>query len=159
MQGQTISPPWVLVTSFEKVFQPAMAYVTLSRVTSLDQIFILNSLHEEKIYPSQKALIALKGLEERSINRTLINKNDNLIYISYLNVQNMNNHYQDIRRDHHLQKNDLIVFGETWIPKELSDKDSNNKICQHDYQSTFCNEGNGKGIVGYCNEKNKIQKI
>ena len=40
MQGQTIYKPGRLVTRFKHVFQAAMAYVTLGRITSIDQLYI-----------------------------------------------------------------------------------------------------------------------
>ena len=40
MQGQTVYKPGRLVTYFKNVFQAAMGYVTLGRVTAIDQIYI-----------------------------------------------------------------------------------------------------------------------
>ena len=53
----------------DSVFGKAMAYVMLSRVQSLDQIYILGKLNPKKITVDQKCLEELERLERISINR------------------------------------------------------------------------------------------
>ena len=79
IQGQTIYPSNVLVTNFRNVLQAAMAYVTLGRVTNLDQLFILDDLHAEKIYPNILALKALKDLEYRALNDSIMKKSTHTV--------------------------------------------------------------------------------
>ena len=50
IQGQTVKKPRKVIVDLRSVFQPAMAYVMLSRVESIDQLFILEEFDESKIY-------------------------------------------------------------------------------------------------------------
>ena len=48
IQGQTIPSPTKVVLDLNSIFEDAQAYVMLSRVQQLEQIFILKSLDESK---------------------------------------------------------------------------------------------------------------
>ena len=67
-QGQTVSKPQKLAVNLRSVFEAAQAYVMLSRVQCLDQLYILEYLPTEKLYPSIKALEEVDKMEKRSIN-------------------------------------------------------------------------------------------
>ena len=56
-----------------------MVYVMLSRVCTLEQIFILNSFDENKMYPNTKALEELERLDKISLNKnpSIWEKEDN----------------------------------------------------------------------------------
>ena len=56
VQGQTTKKPNALVVDFKSVREPGQAYVMMSRVESLCQLFIIDSLPVEKIYASSPAL-------------------------------------------------------------------------------------------------------
>ena len=47
------------------VFEGAQAYVMLSRIKELDQLYILEELPENKIYPIQKALEEIRRIEKK----------------------------------------------------------------------------------------------
>ena len=64
IQGQTIERQWKCVIDLMSVFEGAQAYIILSRVKELEQIFILGELPENKIYPIPKALDKINRLEE-----------------------------------------------------------------------------------------------
>ena len=68
VQGQTIERPLKCVMDLRSVFEGAQAYVMLSRIKELGQLYILEELPENKIYPIQKALDEIKRLQEVSIN-------------------------------------------------------------------------------------------
>ena len=97
MQGQTIYKPGRLVTCFKNVFQAAMGYVTLGRVTAVNQLYILDKLYPEKIYPSKVALKELQDLEARSLNISTIAKSTTTLSIAFVNVQNLRRHFQDVK--------------------------------------------------------------
>ena len=60
IQGQTVKKPRKVIVDLQSVFQPAMAYVMLSRVESIDQLFILEAFNETKIYGSMHAVNELR---------------------------------------------------------------------------------------------------
>ena len=52
VQGQTVKKPNHLVLNLKTVREAAQAYVMLSRVQELNQLFILDSVYANKIYSS-----------------------------------------------------------------------------------------------------------
>ena len=62
-QGQTVVKPLKIVVDLRTVFGAAMAYVMLSRVQCIEQLFILGSLPENKIYSCGQALKELERME------------------------------------------------------------------------------------------------
>ena len=148
MQGQTVHKPTSLVTCFKKVFAAAMSYVSLSRVTALEQLIILDKLYPEKIYPNKKALKALEELENKALNNMFIGRCSSKIRIVYLNVQNLNYHVHDVQCDHKLKEHNLILLGETWVQNNEIFSNQN-QFAMKDYEVNYCNIGNGKGMIGH----------
>ena len=68
IQGHTVRKPSYLVVDLNAWLQPAMAYVMLSRIQCLDQLFILNSIPEDKIAPWPSALEELERLNKVCLN-------------------------------------------------------------------------------------------
>ena len=52
IQGQSIFSPTKVVLDVSSCFEPAQAYVMMSRVQSLEQVYILNKLDVDKISTS-----------------------------------------------------------------------------------------------------------
>ena len=78
-----------------------MAYVMLSRVMELSQLFIVGELNEKKIYPDPKALEELKRMNEVSINRNPSSWNTEGIAglkISSLNCCSLRSKFDDIKK-------------------------------------------------------------
>ena len=69
MQGQSIYAPTKVVLDIDSAFGRAMAYVMLSRVQCLDQLYIVGKLDPKKITVDPKCLEELQRLERISINR------------------------------------------------------------------------------------------
>ena len=84
-------------------FEGAQAYVMLSRVKELEQVYILEDLPENKIYPIQEALLEIKRLEDVSINKnpTMWDKDctSSVIKVSYLNTRSLLNKFENIKSD------------------------------------------------------------
>ena len=140
-----------MVSSFKKVFGGSQAYTVLSRIKQLDQLYLLEGLFEDKIYTSQKSLKALKELEERAINDNYIGKREDEVNIVILNVQNLIHHIEDVRNHTILHDQNLIILSETWIPATYGN-DAAQQYSIPNFNSNFCNVGNGKGMVGYSDE-------
>ena len=73
-QGQEVPKPDKVAMQMEKVFQPAMAYVMLSIVPSLEQLFIINSLPTKMIKANEHALQELRRMERIALNMNLPNR-------------------------------------------------------------------------------------
>ena len=138
------------------VFEAAQAYVMLSRVESLDQLYILGSLPENKLYASRKALEELEYMNERSINRNPIpwdKETEGVIKLSSMNCMNLQNTHKDIMRDYTLMKSDILMLQETWLLQQDS-----KKYEIPGYNIHFNNAGPGKGIAVYY-KKEKFKHV
>ena len=49
IQGHTVKKPSSIVADLETCFQDSMAYVMLSRIESLSQLYIINSIPIDKL--------------------------------------------------------------------------------------------------------------
>ena len=109
--------PKAVYTNLNECFQAAMAYVILSRITNLDQLY-LNKFDPKKIYCNDDAKKESAKLKERSINLipTPWNTQQNdTLKISTLNMRSFNNHWQDLKEDKLLISSDIIAIQETWL--------------------------------------------
>jgi len=88
IQGQTFVYPLTVSMDINSVFEAGQAYVVLSRVQCIDQLFIVEDLRPEKIRASPAALNELQRLSNISFNRnpTAWHKRDsNLVKIATVN--------------------------------------------------------------------------
>ena len=151
IQGQTFVYPATVAMDLNSVFEPGQAYVMLSRVQCIDQLFIVGELNEDKIRAAPAALSELKRLREISFNRNPTpwhRRNSKAIKIASVNCCGLLPHLRDIRKDHKLQNGDLLHILETSLPQDI-DEDG---ITIHGYRGSFINVGNGKGIGTFVKE-------
>ena len=66
VQGQSIPVPNKVVMDLDSTFQCAQSYVMLSRIQTIDQLYILNKFDGRKLQHSEKSLQELKRLENIS---------------------------------------------------------------------------------------------
>ena len=140
----TIEHPLKCVIDLKSVFEGAQAYVMLSRIKELKQLYILEELPENKIYPIKKALDEITRLQEVSINNdpTSWDKESetNMTKISFLNTRSLVNKFDNITSDLSLQQSDIILLAETWIPMN-----SNIEYRVNQYEKNINNSGRGRG--------------
>ena len=120
-KGQTVPRHLKLIIDLRHIWGPAMAYVMLSRVMQLSQLFIIGDLNEKKIYPDPAALNELKRMNEVSINSNPSNwnnGNNKALRISSLNCRSLRSKIDDIRHDFELGQSDMICLSETWLNEE-----------------------------------------
>ena len=153
-QGQTVKQPQKVVIDLRTIFEPAQAYVMLSRVQEIDQLFILEELLPDKIYANHTALQEIERLAGVSKNKNPTEWEDDdtsRIRVSFLNCRSLINKFENIKVDQSLLRSDLIVLTETWLEEDQN--------CDgYDlpkFSSNFNNGGRGKGITSYFNEKFK----
>ena len=165
IQGNTIVYPSTVLLDLTSVFEAAQAYVMLSRVQCIDQIFIHKELPEGKIRTSAVALEELERLKNISVNEnpTPWNKRMDCFKIAFVNCAGLIAHISDIKSDKKLLKADLLHLDETHLEEQF-DK----SVFKIDgFNSHFINIGNGKGIATYsktevearslCHKENKLQ--
>ena len=123
IQGATIPKPQKVIINVTDTFAAAMVYVMLSRVCTLEQIYILNKFDEAKMYPNTKAL-----------------------KISSLNCRSLKKHHSDMISDVILLKSDIICLQEMW----LEDDEAIDDLKIPNYDLYLNSKGRGKGVAAYC---------
>ena len=151
IQGSTIPKPSIVALDIESCFEPAQAYVMLSRVQELSQIIILEKLTASKLNPNIRAKSELQSMNERSLqeNATNWNKKDtDSLKLASLNIRGLKGHIEDLRCDQRMQQADIIHLQET-----STKEDECSNLCLNNFRSHFINIGQGKGIASYYSNK------
>jgi len=136
-----------VVLDLNSVFEDAQAYVMLSRVQQIEQVFILGVLDENKIRTSNIALQELHRMKAVSLNSNpspWLKDQKSCLKIAALNCAGLSSHYTDIKCDEHLMKADVIHLIETSIEIE---NEAHFELAG--YNSHYISIGNGKGLVTY----------
>ena len=104
-----------MFTDLNEVFQAAMAYVILSRVTGIEQVFIRPGFKQDKIYCSTLAKAEAQKLRTRAINlqKTVWDqetRGDSVIRLTSINARSLNQHYQDLAKDQFILNSDIVCI-------------------------------------------------
>ena len=148
-QGQTIVKPNKVADDLKSVFQAAQAYTILSRAQSIEQVYIIGSLPEEKIYADPTALKELSRLDNISVNKNppLWEQahGETSINISCLNCCSLKARYKDIEADPILALSDLICLSEIWDISSTMEE----TIKLDNFELHVNSYGQGKGVASY----------
>ncbi|GFX70554.1 ATP-dependent DNA helicase [Trichonephila clavipes] len=104
---------------FKRNLTRPIQYVALSRVTSIQGLYILGE-YKAPLPPREDDLILqeLKRLKGNSILPKYAflhqHNNPNTLQIMYHNVQSLNAHYEDIAADPCVINSNILLFAETW---------------------------------------------
>ena len=148
IQGQSILRPTTVAMDLQSVFDPAQAYVMLSRVQSIDQLFIVDKFEESMLMTNDKALTEMKRLQEISFNsnKSPWHKSDeDSLKIATLNCAGILPHFRDIVKDEKLKQGHIINLLETSLPSDADDSE----IVITGFTGQFINIGKGKGIASF----------
>ena len=149
VQGQSIPYPLKVAMDIDSVFADAQAYVMLSRVQCLEQVYIVDQLTERKIRANHDALTELKRLDDKSINRnpTVWNKTEHQgVRIASLNVAGLASHILDVNSDDKIKKADVLLLQETSLDRNC---DTTNFAVEGFTESNFIQISNGRGIASF----------
>ena len=120
----------------------------LSRVQTLDQVYIIDKFNEKKLYPSQKALKELERMNKVSINENpgpWCKIDENAVKIVSMNCAGLIAHFEDIKTDDKLKKADIMHLIETSMREDENEDD----FGLEEFKSSFIKCGKGKGIATY----------
>ncbi|XP_047245588.1 uncharacterized protein LOC124882907 isoform X2 [Girardinichthys multiradiatus] len=109
------------VVSLKNIFEPGMAYVALSRVTSLSGLYLLD-LDEKKIYANPEVNAVLQSMRQASVEemmpllqvRDIACRVDTLTLIHH-NTEGLPSHISDIKSHHELYLADVLCLTETCL--------------------------------------------
>ena len=95
-----------------------MAYVMLSRVESIDQLFILEEFDETKIYGNSQAIQELEKMNKTAVNANpslWSNQSKNILRVCVLNCGSLRPQIEHIKSDKVLTISDAICLNGTWL--------------------------------------------
>nr|XP_024656955.1 ATP-dependent DNA helicase PIF1-like isoform X1 [Maylandia zebra]XP_024658076.1 ATP-dependent DNA helicase PIF1-like isoform X1 [Maylandia zebra] len=109
------------VVSMKNIFEPGMAYVALSRVTSLSGLY-LQDLDEKKIYANPEVTAALQTMRQASVEemmpllqvRETASRLDTLTLIHH-NTEGLPSHISDIKSHHEMCLADVLCLTESHL--------------------------------------------
>ena len=147
IQGNTTVYPSTALLDLTSVFEAAQAYVMLSRVQCIEQVFIHKELPEGKIRSSVTGLEELERLKKISLNENPTNWNKRIesTKIAFVNCAGLIAHLADIRCDQKLLKANILHLDETHIGEDFDES----SFTIEGFDSHFINIGNGKGVATY----------
>ncbi|XP_053360312.1 ATP-dependent DNA helicase PIF1-like [Clarias gariepinus] len=118
VQGMTMQSA---VVSLKKIFEPGMAYVALSRTTSLSGLHITD-FDEKKIYANPEITISLQNMKKANLEGVmpLLHQvkeasHDHTFTIVHHNTEGLASHIEDVRCHHELQLSDILCLTETHL--------------------------------------------
>ena len=158
IQGQTIVAPRKVAIDLRSVFGANQAYVMMGRVQQLEQLFLIGSLAEAKIYADKGAKDQLEVLKARSLNRNppvweKLYGQCAKVYCH--NVCSLRDKMDDLRLDPVLRGADVIILLETWLDPEVSTSDQS--LQMDNFQLHLNSIGRGKGVAVYLKNERFIQ--
>ena len=151
VQGLTIPSPAIVVIDIQKCFEASQAYVMLSRVQCIEQIYILGDFDESKIRASpagQRELTRLHKISKNNNPTPWEQDGQTLIKIAAFNCRGM---VADKRFQLCISNDDKIWLGNIVHLSEISlNKDMDTERRQKEgYEAHFCLVGYGKGLATY----------
>ena len=143
LQGQTIYKPKPLVVDLRQIREGGQAYVMLSRVQEINQLYILEALPIKKIYACKESLKEMYRLENIAIT---YKEHPNSYVFAFLNTMSLRGHYHDIPKCRHLIMSDVLSLSETWL---LENEGAENYQIHPFGKPYLSSKSFGKGIAVY----------
>ena len=130
VQGLTVKKPSSLVIDLKSVREAAQAYVMLSRVQALSQIFILESVRPEKITSSMSAKEELERMERDAINLKVSLKKS----IISCNIRSLKKNFDNFFSASSVKRDNVMCLQETWLDPSAEECNllTNSGWTQHD---------------------------
>ena len=141
VQGQTVKKPNSLVIDLRSVREAAQAYVILSRVQALCQLFILVAVCAHKITASVKAMEELERMDKVSINKTI----DSRFAVISCNIRSAAKHFKDFITASKVKEAQVLCIQESWLDPLA--EDTTFEVSGWKQHSNSA--GRGKGIVTF----------
>ncbi|XP_039461911.1 uncharacterized protein LOC120435840 [Oreochromis aureus] len=118
VQGMTTTSA---VVSLKSIFEPGMAYVAVSRVTSLSGLYLLD-MEEKKIFTNPEITAALENMRQANLDdmmpllhvRQTLSRSEVLTIVHH-NTEGLPAHINDIKSHHELCLADVLCLTETHL--------------------------------------------
>nr|XP_022310999.1 uncharacterized protein LOC111116305 [Crassostrea virginica] len=113
VQGMTVDK---VVVNLDRCFAAGQGYVALSRVTSKNGLFIETrdpKILQRKIYADSEVRECLQKMPPLTLPEFSPTSNEGIKILLH-NIQSLNKHYEDLRKDVRFRDVDVICLTETW---------------------------------------------
>ena len=142
VQGQTVKKPNHLVIDLRSVREAAQAYVILSRVQALSQLFILVSVCADKITASFKAKEELERMQEVSKDENQYSKQT---FIS-CNIRSLKKNFENFVSASLTKQAQVMCMQETWLDPLVTTSKLLENVVWNQHNNSV---GKGKGITTF----------
>jgi exonuclease III len=154
VQGLTVAKPNNLVVDLRTVRDPAQAYVILSRVQALSQLFILESVCADRITASMSAMDELKRMERDAINADPVRKSS----IISCNIRSIRKNFDNFISASATKRAKVMCLQETWLDPSDSASHCNLLPENTGWKQHNNSVGKGKGISTFFTEEYELEK-
>ncbi|CAF3858620.1 unnamed protein product [Rotaria sordida] len=110
-QGITVDQ---VVISTKDLFGSGMGYTALSRVRTLEGLFIID-LYFEKFYCNENVDRVLSQMKEMKRKPSIFQESSNFLNIFFHNIEGLKCNFNAFRQHHLIRKADFICLAETWL--------------------------------------------
>jgi exonuclease III len=149
VQGLTVKKPNNLVVDLRTVREAAQAYVILSRVQALSQLFILESVSADRITASMVAMEELERMERDAINVRPKQKTS----IISCNIRSMRKNFDNLVSATATKRANVMCLQETWLDPLAPE--CNHLLVLTGWKQHNNSVGKGKGIATFYTENYK----
>ena len=116
MQGLSLS---LAIVTFDlekqRLFNEGQMYVALSKVTSIDNLFLIGK-YRANVFRVENSILGYKRLQENRCDTIYTdNVDSNSLTVSLLNTRSLKRHAVDINRVRQLTENDILCLTESQI--------------------------------------------
>ena len=116
MQGLSLS---LAIVTFDlekqRLFNEGQMYVALSKVTSIDNLFLIGK-YRANVFRVENSILGYKRLQENRCDTIYTdNVDSNSLTVSLLNTRSLKRHAVDINRARQLTENDILCLTESQI--------------------------------------------
>ena len=149
VQGLTVKKPNNLVVDLRTVREAAQAYVILSRVQALSQLFILESVSADRITASMVAMEELERMQRDAIN---VRQKPKTSIIS-CNIRSMRKNFDNLVSATVTKRANVMCLQETWLDPLAPE--CNHLLVPTGWEQHNNSVGKGKGIATFYTENYK----
>ena len=150
VQGLTVKKPNSLVIDLRTVREAAQAYVILSRVQALCQLFIIVAVHAHKITACVKAMEELERMNNVAINL----KQCKRVTIVSCNIRSLKKHFEDFITASAIKQAQVLCLQETWLHPSAE----TNLLEEKGWKQHNNSVGRGKGISTFYKPEFVLEK-
>ena len=136
IQGGSIPSPSTVGMDIKNVFAASQAYVMMSRVQTLNQVFFIDEFVDEKIYLNKYAYEENQRLHQISLNRNRGPWDEDkieLFKIASLNCRGLSTNFEDIKSDKKLLQADVLMLQEISLLGNIEDDSNTDNVYSRNF--------------------------